>query len=268
MALWANCASVRSIWARTSGSTALSIRPSTERHDKCAPSRRMFSATKMARTGSSHNAPVACTSSRPTTTPADVHTSVMRCRASASSTMEWCSRAATSMRHASIPLSTELATASTMPQLSRCKGCGSMNRCAAAQMMPTAAPTMSRPSKPLEKYSALVWPNGWSSSAGRCAIVTIAMANSAEARFTNDSIASDNRPTESVIHHAAVFMTMVATAAMTDSFRSVLTCIRPAGFRCVGAVRAGRFLRQQWCRLPGVSGKACQTCWTGWRCVR
>ena len=68
----------------------------------------------------------------------------------------------------------------------------------------------SGPRSALEKYSALVWPNGWSSSAGRAAIVTIASANSAEARLTNDSIASDSRPTEPVIHQAAVFMTIVS----------------------------------------------------------
>ena len=100
-----------------------------------------------------------------------------------------------------------------------------MKRSAAAQMIAAAAPTISRPSKPLEKYSALVWPNGWSSSAGRCAIVTIASANSADARLTNDSIASDSRPTEPVIHHASDLIAMVATAVATDSLRSVLICI-------------------------------------------
>ena len=44
----------------TSGSSASSIRPSAERHISEAPSRRMFSATPMATTGSSHSQPVSC----------------------------------------------------------------------------------------------------------------------------------------------------------------------------------------------------------------
>ena len=101
-----------------------------------------------------------------------------------------------------------------------------MKRSTAAQMIATAAPAISRPSKPLEKYSALVWPNGWSSSAGRAAIVTMASANSAEARLTNDSIASDSRPTEPVSHQATDFIAIAAMAAPTDRRSSVLTCTR------------------------------------------
>ena len=64
------------------------------------------------------------------------------------------------MRHASSPLNAELMTASARPQSSERSGCGSKKRWIAAQMMATAAPAISSPSKPLEKYSALVWPNG------------------------------------------------------------------------------------------------------------
>ena len=50
-------------------------------------------------------------------------------------------------------------------------------------------------------------------------MVTISSANIAPARLTSDSSASDSRLTEPVIHQAAVFSTMVATATATDSFR-------------------------------------------------
>ncbi|MCZ7563426.1 MAG: hypothetical protein M5U08_06075 [Burkholderiales bacterium] len=39
----------------------------------------------------------------------------------------------------------------------------------------------------------------------------------AAARLTNDSIASESRPTEPVIHHAAPLRPIVANAAATDS---------------------------------------------------
>ena len=102
-----------------------------------------------------------------------------------------------------------------------------MKRRSAAQTMAIAAAAIISPSKALEKYSALVWPNGWSSSAGRAAIVTIASAKSADARLTNDSIASERRPTEPVTHHAAVFRTMATTAVATERRSSVVTCIGP-----------------------------------------
>src|ERR1019366_7090509 len=51
-------ASVRSIRACTSGSTALSINPSTERQTTRAPSRTMFIATRRAIAGSSQSQPV------------------------------------------------------------------------------------------------------------------------------------------------------------------------------------------------------------------
>ena len=85
--------------------------------------------------------------------------------------------------------------------------------------MPAAAPRISRPSKPAEKYSALRWPNGCSSSGGASAIATIHNANNAVATLTKDSSASDSRPTEPVKAQAAVFSTMVATATAADSFR-------------------------------------------------
>ena len=58
-------------------------------------------------------------------------------------------------------------------------------------------------------------------------MVTIARANSAEARLTKDSRASERSPTEPVIHQAAVFMTMVIAATATDSRSSVVTFMEP-----------------------------------------
>ena len=83
--------------------------------------------------------------------------------------------------------------------------------------MPSAAIRMSAPSAPLEKYSALSCPYGWSSSSGRAATVSMAIASIAPARFTSDSSASDNSPTEPVSAHAQVLSPMVTSAASADS---------------------------------------------------
>ncbi len=85
----------------TSRSTRLSIRPCDDRHTRLPPSRRMLSATAMATSGSSHSQPVTATSPMPTTTPAEVQTSVNRWRASASTAIERCRRADCSMAQAS-----------------------------------------------------------------------------------------------------------------------------------------------------------------------
>jgi len=69
--------------------------------------------------------------------------------------MERTSRALRSIVQASTPLSAELTTASAMPRPTCSIGCGFIQRCTAAHTMPSAARMMSRPSKPLEKYSAL-----------------------------------------------------------------------------------------------------------------
>jgi hypothetical protein len=62
------------------------------------------------------------------------------------------------MTQASRPLRAELPTASARPQPIFSSGCGFRMRWVAAQMMATAAPMISAPSKPDEKYSALWWP--------------------------------------------------------------------------------------------------------------
>ena len=82
--------------------------------------------------------------------------------------------------------------------------------------------TIKMPSKPDEKYSALWWPNGWSSSAGMAATVTITKPNTALAKFTTDSMASDSKPTESVSHQANVLRAMVIQATTTETPKSAL----------------------------------------------
>jgi hypothetical protein len=42
------------------------------------------------------------------------------------------------------------------------------------------------------------------------------------AKFTNDSMASDNKPTESVMYQAKVFITIVMIATTTDAQSKVL----------------------------------------------
>ena len=83
--------------------------------------------------------------------------------------------------------------------------------------MAAAAPRIKMPSKPDEKYSALLWPKGWSSSAGRAATVTIHSPNTAAARLTKDSSASDSKPTEPVTHQAQVLSAMVSSATAIDT---------------------------------------------------
>ena len=87
----------------------------------------------------------------------------------------------------------------------------------AAQAMLMAASTIRPPSKALEKYSALPWPWAWSSSAGNAARVNMASAITAPARLTSDSSASESRPTDPVMRHAAALRTMVESAAPMDS---------------------------------------------------
>src|SRR3990172_13335540 len=116
-------------------------------------------------------------------------------------------------------------------------------------MMATAAPKISTPSKPLEKYSALLCPKGCSSSAGTRVIRIIHKANDAPARLTRDSSASESRLTEPVIHHASVFSAMVAIAATIDNQAkwwrancAMFTC-HPAEFL------KSQSVRENWYRL-------------------
>ena len=109
---------------------AWSISPPAERHTSEAPSRRMFSATAMAITGSSQSQPVYITASRPATTPAEVQTSVNRWRASASSAIDRALRALRSIDQASAPFIAELTTDSSRPSPTASSGCGCSRRVA------------------------------------------------------------------------------------------------------------------------------------------
>ena len=52
----------------------------------------------------------------------------------------------------------ELAMDRTTPSPTPSSGCGANQRCTAVQMMASDAPRIIIASKPLEKYSALLWP--------------------------------------------------------------------------------------------------------------
>jgi hypothetical protein len=83
--------------------------------------------------------------------------------------------------------------------------------------MPPDATTTRRPSNPLAKYSALLWPYAWSSSAGRVAIRSIDSSITAAPTFTSDSRASDRSPTELVSAHAAALSASVLRDAAIES---------------------------------------------------
>ncbi len=121
--------------------------------------------------------------------------------------------------HASPPFSTVDASDNAMPRPIACTGAGWNSRSPAAPTMAIAAATISTPSKPLEKYSALWCPYGWPSSGGCAAHDTIISANTAPTRFTNPSIASDNRLTDPLTYQAAAFNAIVATATTAEILR-------------------------------------------------
>ena len=114
----------------------------------------MLTATASAISGSSGSQPVIATAATPTITPAEVHTSVIRCRPSASTTIE---RARRPERTSSRPTDRLIADATAetaMPRPTSSIGCGSRSRATAVTAMPTAATRISAPSTPAEKYSA------------------------------------------------------------------------------------------------------------------
>src|SRR6188474_1412890 len=99
-------------------------------------------------------------------------------------------------------------------------------------MIHSAAARIRLPSVRLAKYSALLCPYTWLSSAGRAAIVSIISAMTAPARLTSDSIASDSRPTEFVSKYAPVLSTIVESAPPMDSHANRVSearfCIKSA----------------------------------------
>jgi hypothetical protein len=72
----------------TPGVTAVSINPRAERRINWKPVQTMFRATRIAIIGSSASQPVKLTTEIPRTTPIEVHTSVSKCRPSASRIIE------------------------------------------------------------------------------------------------------------------------------------------------------------------------------------
>ena len=167
--------------------------------------------------GSSRSQPVTATSSTPTTTPAEVHTSVSRCLPSATRVIERCARPARMSTIATIPLSTEATTETPSPTPTFSSSCGCRKRSTDVHRMTIAATKIISPSTAAEKYSALLCPNWWSSSAGCAATRSATSATKAATRLTTDSAASESRPTEPVMRYAANLSVMVATAAATDS---------------------------------------------------
>ena len=125
-----------------------------------APSNRICSPTNKALRGSSHIQPEKCTSVRPNTTPTEVHTSVIKCFASASKAIE---RKRTEARRKVIP-TTRLITVLTPEKIRPIPidsiATGKNKRCIAAYKIPIAAAIIRMPSKALEKYSALLCPKG------------------------------------------------------------------------------------------------------------
>ena len=94
---------------------------------------------------------------------------------------------------------------------------GVIMRSTAETIMKVAATKIMTPSVTAEKYSALEWPNWWSSSAGLMEILRTMRATTAATRLTTDSAASESRPTEPVIQAAVPLSAMVARAAPMDS---------------------------------------------------
>ncbi len=118
----------------------------------------MCAATASAIAGSSRSHPVAATAATPTTTPAEVQTSVIRCFASASSAIERCWRPARASTRATVKLIAEAATDTARPAPTCSSGRGASSRSIAVHPISTAASAISAPSKALEKYSAFEYP--------------------------------------------------------------------------------------------------------------
>ena len=79
-------------------------------------------------------------------------------------------------------------------------------------MIAIAAATISTPSNTAEKYSAFAWPKLCSASAGLATTRNATKAATAATRLTNDSSASDSRPTEPLTRQAISFITITTIA--------------------------------------------------------
>jgi hypothetical protein len=158
----------------------------------------MFAATISPIKGSSTSHPVRYARKTPRTTPAEVHTSVSRCCASARSVIERSLRPARNSTNATPPLTAAATSVTERPSPTFSRGCGSINLSHAVTPIQAAAIMIRALSNPLEKYSALLWPKACSSSGGRTARVSAHSAATAATRLTTDSAASEKSPTDPV----------------------------------------------------------------------
>ncbi len=135
-----------------------SSRPIAELPISFSPANTMFSATAIAIRGSSRSQPVQPTSRTATTTPPEVHTSVMRCLESAWSTIERYRSPARIRMVATAKFSKEATIEIVRPIPRSSMGWGSSSRGMAVNMINPAATRIIRPSRSAEKYSALLSP--------------------------------------------------------------------------------------------------------------
>ena len=72
-------------------------------------------------------------------------------------------------------------------------------------------------------------------------MVTISKANKALARLTKDSIASDSKPTESVMYQASVLSTMVVTATAMEAHSKCFGVRKRVGRVAISSLGAAGF---------------------------
>jgi len=136
-----------------------SISPLAERLMSLYPVYMILMATSRAIIGSITTHPVNFTTTMPAITPAEVHTSVIRCLPSASRISDLCFLPLFMSMIPTTMLTSEARRENNKPVFRFSSGTGSISRVMAERMMLNAAIRMSAPSAALEKYSALVWPN-------------------------------------------------------------------------------------------------------------
>ena len=111
----------------------------------------MFAATSSAMIGSSRSNPLSATAATPTTTPTDVHTSVMRWRPSASTVSERYSLPVRMSARATSRFTTVATSEIARPIPTLSSGWGSSRRPTAATPIVTAAMRISPPSSPADR---------------------------------------------------------------------------------------------------------------------
>ena len=176
----------------------------------------MFSATRIASSGSSHACPVRRAASTPSSTPTLVTTSLKMCRPSASSAGERSARPCRSSTDAHTAFSRPAPrfTPSPASPSPACSGkvAGFSSAGSASRTIAAAASTISTPSATALKYSAFVCPYGWLASAGRAATRSAISAATAAATLMMLSSASEYSATLPVIRYATYFRASTTTA--------------------------------------------------------